>query len=186
MIVCSGPSLLSPTGLTQSAFALTQGRVLRSALNDYFPIKLGSTRGPRHRGVTLQFFGQGADDASFNWKIWGARGTMLQDSNGPSNQGLDMGLRLLMNGTGQLSTMTGVSTGLITTADRMADTIVPTKSAYLTHLETVFDQEVVTYSPADNTPAEIVMVDTFNFSDLVIEVERGAITKLNALVEKYT
>jgi hypothetical protein len=134
---------------------------------DYTPITLGRlyTHG-RYRGAMCMPVGEGAADDVVSYRLWLADAMALRA--GPRNTiSGRVSLALLGTGTFTLSTMTGAAGDPVTDLMRYADTLtyVPAtsettpKGAGSMILAALTETEVQVYSPANNTPARLVIPD---------------------------
>jgi len=178
---------LSATNLTQTAFTLVEGRNLWATLSPHMPIVMADGIGRRHRGVIIRPIGQGADNNTYDYKVWHVR-RAGETRGSPSAVGAnDYHITLIANGTCTLSSSTGLAgAAVLTNADFLVDTITLTKSATLTHWESVFGAGLSVNSVLTERQAEIAIPDAYNAFAIIFEIDLVTATGANALVELFT
>lgn len=157
-----GP-IVPPAGLfrypandsSAAAFALTAGfkATADAAPNNIFPIK--------GQGVHVYFGGAGDDNDAYNYRIWLVRSTYAAD--GKTQTGLEY--EFFGSGTATMSTAAFIGGGGALGTGRIADTLTFTLATDATTPKgpaTVLNTALgaaspAAYSPADNTPACLVI-----------------------------
>lgn len=174
------------TNSAQTAFEITAGRKTLAAMtaeNGWFVPSSGTFKESQklvllgdYRGVRIQMFGTGADNATANYRIWIARAQYSADAGEsfPSaSKVLDVDLVpwIADTSTATLSTLTGVTGAAapqILASERIADTLTGTLSTTATTppgpaavIEASYGLGVTgAYSPAANaSPAELCIPD---------------------------
>lgn len=168
---------------TSNAWALAEGRTLTKP-SDMIPLGSGSKR---IRALQITPFGQGADNSTFEMRFYGVN-VGYADVGGDI---LDYELTLILSVVATLGTSFGVLPAGqqgITTADRIADTVVPTEAAYLASVRAGYTNRApFAFSPATNTLSRIVIPELTNFEFLVPEYNRGSsATNCNLLWQRDT
>jgi hypothetical protein len=152
--------------------------------------------GERWRGLHLFPFGQGANNAT----ITGAR---LYAVNFTGEGGKGWRGPLVVNLLATLAVTLGNAVGsapggsvLLTAADRIADTITLTKSAYLKELERTLGLDTTSdasgnngaraYSPADDTQGCVWIPDCGNADAIFFDTDLGTATAANFLVRPWS
>jgi hypothetical protein len=135
------------------------------------------------RGVRILPFGRGADNDTYATRVYAVHCTSEAGFNGPCE------VRLLATLTVTLGNATGDGASgstLFTSADRLADAISVSKSAYLTAIESAFglSSGAVTFSPADNTQACVWLPDLGNADGLLFDTDLTSGTGANFLIQK--
>ncbi len=182
---------LLATSSTQNSWVLAAGRVLLSSLTSAMGrIGLGGTNN-RLRTVEVVFFGTTTADQTFSYRVWRLKHNQPGNGNTRPVSGL---LDLLYTGTATLGTATLVTADdLLSTGELLADGLTGVVASAATNpkgagsiLETAHGVGVQVFSPADNTPAKLVLPDCFDADEAVIEFNRGSsAASCNALVCAY-
>ena len=87
--------------------------------------------------------------------------------------------------TATLGTQAGVAGGVVSDTELLADTmVISSETTFLTHREAVLTSDIVTFSPADNTIAEVVFSDFGNADMLVFVATTVNPTSYNLLVRQ--
>ena len=177
----SGQERYLATSSASTAFSITAGRTATVPAN---LIPLGVTL-----GTELTFFGEGADNSTFDARVWGVKVGRSAGVAGPA----DYELGLLFSATLTLGTAVGASVNApVTPSEKLADTCVLTLASGATTpagpgtlAQTVWSIAAVTaYSPADNTFARIAMRDLGQLFGLVIDFDLTGATAANCLIEQ--
>ncbi len=166
-------------GSNSNAAALTAGRWAptmvngRLCLNNDGNLPLVDVAGAL--SAEIGFFGPGSDNGSFNFRLWAADWAVA----GGGRERGHLELWLMGTGTATLSTLQGITGGQVVLAtERIADTLTWTKSSEsstpkgpMTKKETQYSEGTSdVYSPADNTPARLILPTLGRASALVMEV----------------
>lgn len=160
-----------------SAFALAAGRFetltgAENAVNRIWTME--AKDGRLARGLEIVFFGSGANNDSFDYRLWQVK----CGKNKKSPENTDHAIAYLGGGTATLSTKFGVSGGVVSDSERIADTITWTRSTTSTSprgpmevIETAYGLSVLAaaYSPADDTPARLIIPDLGNAEGVILE-----------------
>ena len=146
-----------------------------------------------YRGMRVEFVGAGADDSTFNYRMWAVTPRLAATANMNAytyGEIVSLGLVNYGIGTGILSTQVG--TGNPVAADnRYADTLTFTLADGTTTPTGVGDVygsaynlgTPTVYSPTNNSGAVLAIPDLSNLWGIVIEFDLGTATSMNALVE---
>ena len=139
------------------------------------------------RGFRLTFFGEGADNSTFDYRLWMVMPTIaFEDS--PT----DFCLEYFGGGTATLSTMVGASAStMITSSERVADTLTFTLATTATTPAgpaTVFEATYILgdsdkYTGVANKTAYLVMPN-FPASRLIVEFDLTGATAANCTIER--
>lgn len=162
---------LIPTGLsTSTAFTLSAGgRQIDTAITGVLkplPINGG-------QGAQIEFWGTGAEDATFDYRIWVVDFPTLKtgqlDAAGNMIQCRDKDLQYFGGGTATLSAYAGLGStavpSIVSTSERAADTVTFTIGADGTTPKGIGDlilaaydsPSVQVYSPANDTPGRLIV-----------------------------
>ncbi len=170
---------------TQAAFALstTTGheRTLAEPSNLF---SVGPAQGNRYRSVKITPFGVGADNSTFDFKVWAVH----RSFSGINGATLDYEKRLLCTVTATLGASVGVAASGITSANRLADTLsAPTVTSYCTKMVAAFGGLAPSvHSPADDSSACLFIPELGNASDIIVEFDMTGATSGNCLIERGT
>jgi len=186
----SGQRLGLSTASEQSSFTLTAGRKAITLTGGKWTINDGTNTHTvipleRFRGVKLGFGGSGADNSTANYRVWlvslGFGG--LEAANSPDySSAIDAEVVQYIGDTSTvtLSTLNGVSGGLYTTSERIADTLTITSAGIGSSLETAYDLGVATaYSPTGNVPAKLIIPDLGRVHGFIVEFDLTGATAMN-------
>lgn len=196
---CTPPRRLLATNGTQGAFSLSPGRVAPSSLTgDLAPLWFpgAPAEGIRYSRAELVAIGTGADNSTFDFKIWLLKGVKT----GPlATDWTDAYLKLLGAGTATLSTLTGASGSIVSsTSERYADTLtlnIASESGAgtvaspagagrkLLDARGAIDPQVYVHPTANTEPARIIIGNLCDADGLIIEVDLTGATAFNWLVE---
>jgi hypothetical protein len=176
---------LMATNSAVGAFALAAGRALFTSLPNF--IGMG-TQKSRLRSLEILPFGTGNDNTTFAYRVWRVKfsdGATLGGSGRPVAVHLD----LLGSGVATLSAASlATNDELATSPERLADTLTwaiatssTTPKGLGDTLETVHGVDAAAYSPADDTPARLVIPDCFDADGIVFETDLTGATGANAL-----
>jgi len=197
---------------TQSAFEITAGRRVSGAagytLNSAGILTLtGGTFSAFHqmiglqgyRGGAFEFFGTGADDSTFNYRMWlviGNFSTNCPQAFPDLSKLVDIELLCFVADTSTvtLSTAvgaTGAASPAILSTERIADTLTCTISTTATTptgpatvMQTAYALgDVTAYSPAGNTPARLIVPDFGCVLGVIPEFDLTGATGANCLYE---
>lgn len=183
-----------PFGVDASgaAFTITGGG---RKLNSTFTQQLAIFPTGEAQGVQVWFCGTGADNSTFDYRIWLLDGGVRDLPTIGSTQGTsviqsDYQWSYWGGGSCTLSTAVGVASGLVTASERYADTITFTLSTTATTpsgpgtvLETAYASPgTAAYSPADNTPGMLVIPRLGWPSGIVIDFDMTGATSAFALI----
>ena len=174
-------------GSTQATFSLSAGHVTarpEDSNSSHVALNVANDR-----GVVIGFSGEGADNATFDYRIW----SMVECQN-PDDIGKPTGYMLsyLGGGTATLGTATGSgSTGPVRSGERIADTVTFTVSSGSTTpkgpgqsmIDSLGEGSPSAYSPADNTPAMLIMPSLGRARLLIVEFDLTGATRANAFVQ---
>lgn len=152
--------------------------------------------GMRWRGVQVFPFGRGANNATITGvRVYAVNYTGEQDQ----GQRGPLTVNLLATVVVTLGNAVGSAPGgtvLLTASDRIADTIVMTKSAYLKELERTLGLDTTSdatgnngaraYSPADDTQGCFWIPDCGNADALLFDTDLGTATAANFLLKAGT
>jgi hypothetical protein len=146
-----------------------------------------------YRGMRVVFFGEGADNDTFNYRVWAVFPRTA--STAPLNTFTQSNVTSVATvcfgtGSGTLSTLVGEG-DLVPADERYADTLtfVPTDGTTTpTGVGDVFSTAYnlgtpTAYSPANNSPAMLAIPDVSNIWGLVFEFDVTGATSVNALIE---
>ncbi len=168
----------------KTAYTLAGGRVALTSLTTAHekPIGMGGSIN-RQVAAEVQVIGTGADNATINFKLWA-----VHKSTPAGNAPATADLRLIASGTATLGTCTLASgddllrSGETASSVRIADTISLTQTDYGAALATAMGSPgVQVSSPADNTPA-VILVPDLGDADPLIEFDLGTATGADAIV----
>lgn len=163
-----------PGNSVQGSFGLAAGRRNLATLGG--PTSYTRPMGIMpHRGLDLSFMGTGAENSGYSFRIWQVFTEV--DANGqPTKFGE---LVLFGSGVATLSATSGPSGSVVCgAADVLADTITWAASAAGAKYEAAYGSTgSLAYSPADDTPAHLLIPDLGNADAYIIEF---AITALGA------
>jgi len=155
---------------SDTAFTITAGRQAQPASPENFFDLMG------HRGARLSFFGTGADNSTFDYKVWLVRRSVK----GSAFTAVE--LVLLGNGTATLSASVGVDGDVVDDSERMADTLTWSKVSATT-IENALGDASDVRSPADNTPAELI-INCGGAAGIIVEFNMTGATSGNCLIER--
>lgn len=170
--------------------APTEGRALDSDLSSLPRIPMGGVNGERFRSVTIAPLAVGADNSTVTLTLWGRRRTSTsRGASGEIRSGTTSPDGIII----KLGTLvctacasTGKTNGVVTTSERICDTLVWTAETYWTNLETAFGQAAVAHSPGSDKPAELILPDVGGFESLYIAATLGTATAWNAVIFRQT
>jgi len=196
---------------TQTAFEITAGRrvsgVAGYTLTNGILTLTGGTFSAFHqmiglqgyRGGAFEFFGTGADDSTFNYRMWlviGNFSTNCPQAFPDLTKLVDIELLCFVADTSTvtLSTAvgaTGAASPAILSTERIADTLTCTISTTATTptgpatvLQTAYALgDVTAYSPAGNTPARLIVPDFGCVLGVIPEFDLTGATGANCLYE---
>jgi len=195
---CSPPRRLLAANGTQANFTLAAGRVDPATLTGdlarlWFPG--AGAAGPRYTRAELVAIGTGADNSTFDYKIWLLKAVKA----GPAlADWTDAYLKLLASGTVTLSTLTGAAGSLVAAAERYSDlmtlniateagagTVASPKGVggKLVIARGAIDPQLYVNSTANAEPARIIIGDLCDADGLVVEGNLTGATGFNWLVE---
>lgn len=205
-----GQKRLLATNTTASASWITAGRYELTSADESFSkddwsdhlFRLGKYQGEnRKRGVEITFFGVGAENATVTYRVWRVKyGFNPYTAYGIKPSDIDFDL--ICTGTATLGTCVLTADETVTEAEGyavasestlIADTITVTLATTSTSPKGISallgttgygapDPSV--YSPANNTPAKLLIPD-MGGGDLYLEIYVGTATSCNALVEAF-
>lgn len=165
---------ISGTGGTNGAFALAGGNF---ATIPEFGSEAGFYPLGDARGLRLFFCGTGADNSTFDYKIW-----LISTTTEFLAIPTDFIRELYGSGTATLGTALGLATAFST--DRIADTLTWTASAACTALEAAFGLgSSDKYSPASNGIASL-FIPNLPGSGIQIEFDLTGATAANAVIQR--
>jgi len=173
------------TSSTSSAFAITDGTITAT-----IPANMILMQG--RRGIDCaQFFGTGAANSTFDYKIYAIERISPTNQAGTTvtSQTALYEYRNLGGGTVTLGTKVGVAGGVIDTTDRVADGLTWTASSYGTFVLEAFggaDADAVAFSPADNTIASLTALDIGDCYGIVFDFDMTGATSGNVLIRLGT
>ena len=153
------------TNSTSTAFPSLVNTLTRPATvqGDYFTVACG-----QYSDLALCPFGEGADDSTFDFRIVG----WSQVVNGMGNSTpVVWKPTTIFRGTATLSTSVGVADATQTDVERDADTITAGSPVITPSLYTI-------YSPADNTPAMLI-INVLDFELMAVYFDRTGATAAN-------
>ena len=173
------------TSSPQTSFELAHGYyVSNTATNAAYHV-------PYHisdaRGFRLTFFGTGADNATFDYRIWAVIGDRVV-----LDTPTDFMLEYFGGGTATLSTLMGASaTSLITSSERIADTLTFTLATSITTPKgpaTVWESyynlgDTINYSPTANNAASLI-IPNFTAGSMIVEFDLTGATAANCTIER--
>jgi hypothetical protein len=146
-----------------------------------------------YRGMRVVFFGAGADNSTFNYRVWAVFPRTA--STAPLNTFTQSNITSVATvcfgtGTGTLSTLVGEG-DLVPTDERYADEltfVVTDGTTTPTGIGDVFSSAYnlgtpAAYNPANNSPAMLIIPDISNAYGLVFEFDVTGATSVNALIE---
>lgn len=173
-----------------TAWRATAGGIAENAGNDKV-FWLGSPSQPkRARGVMIQFFGVGADNATGTCRVW----LISQGGAGSTPDSNSLRRAYFGEAAFTLSTLTGVSGSVVAGTDvKFADTIVWTLSSDATSIkgpgsaiEAAFGSPGSrAYSPGSNADyAVLFLPDLGNAEGIVLEMDKGTATSVNATITR--
>ena len=190
-------------GSTVAAFALTAGRyaitrtsgidTISDGTNTHEIIPMGI-----YRGARIGFGGVGADNATANYRIWLVRFAYARTAQFPNGDptaviGCEIEFYIADTSTITLSTYTGIAGDgdVYLDADRIADTITMTLATTATTpagpatvIETACQLGTAgVYSPANNTPAKLILPHVCGAHGFIIELDMTGATSIKADVE---
>lgn len=173
-----------------TAWRATLGGIAENAGNDKV-FWLGSpSQNKRARGVMIQFFGVGADNATGACRVW----LVSQGGAGSTPDGNSLRRAYFGEADFTLSTLTGVADSVVAETDvAFADTIVWELSSDATSIkgpgatiEAAFGSPGSrAYSPGSNADyAVLFLPDLGNAEGIVLEMDKGTCTSVNATVTR--
>lgn len=188
---------------SQSAFSITAGRFTDFGLTSNAFVKAGNANHRLEtmgdwRGVRLGLNGAGADGTTFDYRLWAAMVCFtrpVQEGHGGVGSGVDeVELALWAYGTATLSAMLiSASGGRVPANNRIADTVTMTVASDATASKGVGQPfidgyqlgQTVVYSPANDTPAFLVVPDFGSgVHGFILEFDMTGATSGNATLEK--
>ena len=187
----AGAARYLTTSSAQTSFSLQPGRTAHSGSSGSpFPAPAAHHRVEGmggYRGLILTPFGTGADNATFELKVWRVRRGL-----GADNRVTDWELSLFGFATCTLGTAVGVAGGVVVAAEKFCDTVVwataPGARPYLgagSALETAFGPGPAgADSPANHTAGRILIPDLFDAWGVLIEFDLTGATAANCLIEQ--
>lgn len=182
----SGQRRYLATLSAQGAFSLAAGRQGEPA-SPLDIIPLGEDR-----GLELTFYGTGAANDTFDYRVWIVKRATAGDL---PHQLDDYDLQLYCHGTATLGTQTGVSAAsLITDAQKVVDKLTVTKPTAATNpkgiggaVVTAYGSpEPTVYSPDDNTEARLFIPDLGGAFGVIVEFDMTGATGGGCLYERIT
>lgn len=180
------------TSSAQGSFSLAAGRTTTSPESANTRAIIATGAG--FRGMKFQFFGSGADNSTFDYRVWIiGRGLGSGRQWNPSGSLGDWSLTYYGGGTATLSTATGAAASgtPILSSERIADTVTwtigttsttPKGVAGLIEASNGLGVSWV-YSPADNTPAWLSIPDFDGAWGVLVEFDLTGATAANCVVE---
>lgn len=191
----NGQTRYLTTSSTQTSYQVAAaGRAasLTAALG-YFP--LGQEQGEKFLNIEISPFGEGADNATFNMRVYLVETGYIAD--GLNN--LDFELVPVIDCVVTLSTALSVSNATVGndatgSDDRLADTVTITYLTAATSpagvsamLQSVYGSPAPqAYSPANNTPARIYIPDCGGAAGVLIDFDLVTATSANCLIKPGT
>ena len=174
------PTAMLLVNSTLTSFAISSPTISTAAI----PAGVGSANIGGALSATLTFFGEGADNSTFDYRIYVR--TAIYDNAGTAT-GL-YSLRCLGYGTATLSTLTATIGGV---SCRLADTLTFTAAGAATTVKgslSAFaaargEDTGTVYSPADNTAAELLLSAICKAGDILVDFDLTGATGANAIVE---
>lgn len=177
---------------TQGSFTLTAGRKAVSWSGGQCTISDGTNTHSvilmdRFRGVTIGFGGVGSDNTTANYRVWLVRFGVARTASVP-NPDLLAAVDALVSpyivdtSTITLSTATGISGdgGVYLSSERIADTLTRTVGGIGTTIEATYSLGTSdVHSPADNTPARLVIPHLGGAHGFIIEFDMTGATSMN-------
>lgn len=173
------------TNSTQAAFALstTTGheRTLAAPSNLF---SMGPGYGARYRSVIIYPFGVGADNTTFDFKVW----AVYRSYGNTNGDVLDYEKRLICTVSATLGSTAGVALTGPTSANKLVDTLsAPTVSAWATKMVAAFGGVAPSvHSAADQSQAALFIPELGNASDIIVEFDMTGATSGNCLIERGT
>lgn len=185
---------LSGSGQTTTSYAITlpasgqySGLAALTTLNaNLFFFSMGelgdASGGDRYRGLRILPFGTGANNDTFSFRVYAVH---FLGGEGNGQQG-PIELKLLATNACTFGNATGIIGGMFSTSERIVDTAVMTKSAYLTALESAMTLSTGAgaYSPADDTQAAIWIPECGNAAGIVIDSVMTGSNAGNYLIQR--
>lgn len=169
---------------TQGDFALAEGYTAATfeTLRDTYRLKtLGvDDEGPRYLGAALTFLGRGADNATYNYRVYAVFRGREKDVHL---------LRLVCSGVATLGATLGVGPAgsIAPTTDRVVDKLTLTVSAWGTHDAAARGHAgPVIHSPDDATPAQLTLADMGGAVGIIVEFDLVTATAASANLELIT
>ena len=182
-----------PTSSVSTAFTLMEDAPPVMRITEYGAshrvIPLGS-----HRGVAIKFFGSGADDSTFNYRVF----RVLRPVNQDRLTVIDDEIECVIADT-STATLSGIvgdgASSMVGLAERYADTVTATISTATTVPPGAATQKSLAYllgdikvvSPGattvDKGPGELIIPDLYGAYGIVIDFDLGTATGANALIE---
>lgn len=183
-------SRLLATSSGQTAFALTAGLTNVGALTAAQAgsiVRLDEYGAPATnlwRGVEFMFFGKGANNATFDYRLW--------NITNPSANKIKLVLNYLGQGTATLSTATACTGDgdLVTTAEFFADTLTFVRSTTATTPDGPMDAientygasfSAQAYSPAADVPGAVIVPELGRCNAFLVEFDLTGATEANAI-----
>lgn len=164
-----------------TASAFTSVTNTRTATAPTSMIALGDSI-KRFRGVEVTFFGVGADNSTFDYRVYVVKRSTSVTTAGASD---DYDRLLICHGTATLSASVGVSRQWITSSNRIADTLTVVTDPYGVAMCAAYGGQTPTvYSPGGDLEARLFVPECGNGEFLWIETSVGTATSANALIER--
>ena len=173
---------------TSDAFAHTEGFYTKAAVSAYGLIETGE-RSPDEsllNAARIRFFGDGADNSTFDYRIWAWT---------PSKTNPSVGYTTLIGfGTATLSTLLGSSSAnsVVGAAEEVADTLTFTVATDATTPKGPWSKILASlggsadvYSPANNTSAMLLLPELGSIQGFFFDFDLTGATGANAGVELF-
>jgi len=186
----SGQRLGLSAESNQNSFTLTAGRKAITLTNGKWTINDGTNTHTvipidRFRGVKLGFGGSGSDNTTANYKVWIVSLGFPITAQLPFpdfTTAIDAKVLpyIVDTSTLTLSTALGVTDGIYTASQRIADTLTATVGGIGTTAETAYNLGPATaYSPTGNVPAKLIVPDLGRVFGFVVEFDLTGATGVN-------
>jgi len=181
---------------TQDSFTLTAGRYAITWSGGIAQISDGTNTHKimlmeKYRGVVLGFGGVGANNALADFRLWAVKFGFSTSEFVPDpdmNNAIDCEVLALLADTSRITfgSGTGVSSGVYTATELIADTLSVTLATTATTppgigetLENAYGLgDATVYSPANNTPAKLV-IPHVRAHGLIVEFNKDTATSMN-------